>query len=485
MIYPAQTSLIPVQIALARFLEQGGAVFGNYPYWYLGTTPYRYLTGPILPTVLVALHRILPTLSLFEILLLLIVPCFLLGSLGVYLLIKELGGERRIALFSTLLYLFGPIVPLLFHFSDGLFLISFSFLPFILLLYARFLKVYSRQAAVLLGGLISFLLLLNISIIPTLVLGMTTIFLAVTGWEQAEGRLKQTLILVTGCLLLVTLWYTPGFWLARLGVPSLAGRNLIQVLLDLGKLVPTALAIVAAFVSVKFFEKRNLLRDFCFYWIFIYGFLTLIRFISDPDFWLDWSSYNLELQLGLAIGAGLVLTRKNIPSSLTLERAFSLRANVSRLIAPAICGLLFVTWLPLVNSHVINAFQDNVAQTVEYRIGQKLAEIVPPGEQVLLSGTTVFWLNAFFDIPQVRGGVDQASVDPNWRGAVWEIREGTEPERSLEWLRDLDISYLVVHTEESEEHYHDFSYPEKFEGAIGFEKIYEEQGDRIYRVVKY
>lgn len=469
MIYPAQTSLIPVQIALARFLEQGGSVFCNYPYWYLGTTPYRYLTGPILPTVLVALHRILPSFSLFEILLLLIVPCFLLGGLGVYLLIKELGGERRVALLSILLYLFGPIVPLLFHFSDGLFLISFSFLPFILLLYARFLKAYSRQSAILLGGLISFLLLLNISIIPTLVLGMTAIFLAVTGWEQAEERLKQTLILVAGCLLLVTLWYTPGFWLARLGVPSLAGRNLIQVLLDLGKLVPTALAIVAAFVSVKFFEKPNLLRDFCFYWLFIYGFLTLIRFISDPDFWIDWSSYNLELQLGLAIGVGLFLTRK----------------NVSRLVAPAICGLLFVTWLPLVNSHVIKAYQDNITQTVEYRIGQRLSEIVPPGEKVLLSGTTVFWLNAFFDVSQVRGGVDQASADPNWRRAVWEIREGTEPEKSLEWLQDLDISYLVVHTENSQEYYHDFTYPEKFEEVAGFEKIYDEGGDWIYKILSY
>lgn len=50
--YPPQTSLMPVQVALARFLEQGGDIFVNYPYWYLGTTPFRYLTGPIPPSVL-------------------------------------------------------------------------------------------------------------------------------------------------------------------------------------------------------------------------------------------------------------------------------------------------------------------------------------------------------------------------------------------------------------------------------------------------
>ena len=51
MIYPAQTSMIPAQIALVRFLEATGwqSANRNYPYWYLGTTPFRYLTGPILP----------------------------------------------------------------------------------------------------------------------------------------------------------------------------------------------------------------------------------------------------------------------------------------------------------------------------------------------------------------------------------------------------------------------------------------------------
>ena len=71
--YPAQTSFIPVSIALSRFLEQGNNIFSHYPYWYLGTTPYRYLTGPIIPVILVALHRVLPQLNLFEIFFLVLV----------------------------------------------------------------------------------------------------------------------------------------------------------------------------------------------------------------------------------------------------------------------------------------------------------------------------------------------------------------------------------------------------------------------------
>ena len=49
--FPTQTSLIPIGVALARFLGERGltAFSSNYPYWYLGTTPFRFLTGPVVP----------------------------------------------------------------------------------------------------------------------------------------------------------------------------------------------------------------------------------------------------------------------------------------------------------------------------------------------------------------------------------------------------------------------------------------------------
>jgi len=124
----------------------------------------------------------------------------------------------------------------------------------------------------------------------------------------------------------------------------------------------------------------------------------------------------------------------------------------------------------------------NIEETVEYRISRQLSEIAKPGERVFLSGSTAFWLNSFFDIPQVRGGRDEASIHPAWRQAVWEIREGTDPEKSEEWLKELGVSYLVVHTQESEELYHDFTYPDKFEAASSLKKVFSEKGDIIYQV---
>jgi len=70
-----------------------------------------------------------------------------------------------------------------------------------------------------------------------------------------------------------------------------------------------------------------------------------------------------------------------------------------------------------------------------------------------------------------------------WDRNVWEIRDGTSPEKALKALRELEISYLVVHTEDSDEFYHDFSYPEKFEKIENLEKIYEEEGNIIYQVL--
>lgn len=469
--YPAQTSLIPAQVALARFWEEGGNLLGDYPYWYLGTTPYRYLTGPILPQVLVFLHRFLPRLSLFEVFFGLIAFCWLVGSLGVYLLVKELGrggAKKRIALFGAFLYLFGFLAPLLFRFSNGLGLISFSFFPYALLFYWRFLKKFSLGRAIGFGLAVAFLMFLDLAIFPSLFLGLAAVFLARGGWEETEEKLKQSFLVLGASFLISTLWYTPGYWWVSLTGPSLAGQGRLAVIFQLSKLIPTAVALGVAVFSVKLFPKRKLLRDFGFYWLFTFGFLTLIRFLSDFDFWLDWSSYYLELQLGLAIFGGLVLSQ-------------SWKKAKAVVFAGAVLVLGFWGWL--LNKDVLGTLQEDVRQTVEYRVGEKLAGMVGPEETVFLSGTTAFWLNAFFDIPQVRGGVDQGSVHPTWRRAAWEVREGGDSQESLKPLQDLGVSWLVVHTPESEEYYHDFCHPEKFENADGFKKVGDEKGDRIYKVL--
>lgn len=483
--FPPSTSLIPVQIALARFWESYGwlAVGSNYPYWYLGTTPFRYLTGPILPSLLVGLHQVFPSLSLFSIFFLVFSICWLVGGMGVYFLVRELTpgvSRRRLTtpgVAAAVFYLFGPILPFLFRFADGLYLIAFSFLPLTLLAYMKFLHLEQRRWAILFIFMLVLEILLNSLIIPTLVLGMVAILLAVASWGEIERLVKRTFLYFIFSLLISTLWYTPGYWLTLLGTPSLVGKGLVGVIGELAKLLPIVVALTAAVFSAKIRKGRQPLGNFIFYWLTIFGFLTFWRFLSDPDFWLDWTAYGTELQLGMAIVFALIM--QNLKSK-TFNFLLALRSKV--LLRKILLTFEFLLFTFIFNKYVLGTFQKNITSTVEYKMGKELEELVKPGQRVFLSGTTAFWLNAFFDIPQVRGGVDQAATDREWREAVWEIREGSSPEKSLLWLRKMAVDYLVVHTDGSEEFYHDFRDPDKFEGQKELEKIYESNGDRIYQL---
>jgi hypothetical protein len=336
------------------------------------------------------LHRILPSLNLFEIFFWLIGLSFVLGVIGVYLLIRDIrnrgdkGDREWMAILAAMFFALGPIIPFLFRFSGGIYLVAFSFLPWLLLGYLRLLRKWSLKLVVILIGLLTFVILLDSLIIPTLIFGMAAIFLVQVGWKRAEEKLKKSFWLLAVSFLLATCWYTPGYWLTLLGAPSLAGKVVVGVIAQLAKLLPTAFALVMAIVSVKFFKKKDKFRDFCFYWLFIFGFLTLLRFLSDPDFWMDWTSYAVELQFGLAILGGLVVGKK---------RAVSIFAGI----------LVLVIWLLIFNQLVIGTLQEEIEGSVEYRIGRLLSETAKGGEKVFLSGTTAFWLNAFFDVVQVRG----------------------------------------------------------------------------------
>lgn len=470
---------MPIQIALARFIEQGGDIRGLYPYWYLGTTPYYYVSGPFIPAFIVLLHRLMPDFSLFTIMFGIIGVVWLIGGIGVYLLVRELRVDKgelaplRPSGFAWgvgFLYLLGPIMPFLFRFTDGVYLIAFSFLPLTLLKYLKLLKHWTKKEAIITGLMMSFVILLDSLIIPALIIGMISLLLAQGGWDHIESKIKKSILLFTFSILISTVWYTPGYWFTLLGAPSLAGEGLFKVIASLGKLIPISLALAAAIFSIRMFKKREMLRDFSFYWFFIFGFLSFLRFLSDPDFWLDWSAYGLEIQFGMAI----ILAQALLKTKHLILKTLYILAYL----------LLFVF---VFNKYVLGTLQKDITNSVEYKISKQLEARVKEREseraRVLLSGSTVFWLNAFMDVTQVRGGVDQASKDGSWRKEVWEIREGEDGQKAMEALRRLGVKYLVVHTEESLEYYNDFKFPYKFENLAGLEKIYEEGGDIIYRIM--
>ena len=128
-------------------------------------------------------------------------------------------------------------------------------------------------------------------------------------------------------------------------------------------------------------------------------------------------------------------------------------------------------------------------ERAECRVGEALSrfmdddcrEVGNCSLRAYVSGSSAFWLNSWFDVAQVRGGGEQGSLNPWWPHGSYQIREGRDAELADLWLKVLGVSYLVVHGEESLEVYHDFRYPSKFDGMEEWEKVWEREGDMIYR----
>src|SRR3990167_11334604 len=136
--YPVATSFIPVTVALARFAAEN-SWFTIYPYWYLGSTPFNYLTGPIVPALLVALAKILPNFSLFDLSYFILITSHFALSLGWGVLGWNLSRKKTIGI---LIFLISLVLP--WKLVSGLALsevsavLAGSLTPWMLLIFSKF-----------------------------------------------------------------------------------------------------------------------------------------------------------------------------------------------------------------------------------------------------------------------------------------------------------------------------------------------------------
>jgi len=225
-------------------------------------------------------------------------------------------------------------------------------------------------------------------------------------------------------------------------------------------------------VAVYFSGKiKSKLTVFSLVWVLTFLFLTLFRFIGDPDFWQDWTSWLSQLEIGIALLASKVIYDiKNKRYGKKVPKAYYL--VLLSLILPFV-AVYYVHGLLQKPKLISNTITKGVASL------EKLSEIAG-NDRVFLSGSTVFWVNSLYDLDQVRGGIDKAATHPYWDHAAFQLREGIDPELSQDWLEATGTSYALIHGPSSAETYHDFRNIRKW-GKVG-DVVWEGSGDTIVRI---
>lgn len=466
MYYPAQTSLIPVSVALARFVEGHGLTTATYPYWYLGA-PLHFLTGPVTPGLLVLLHKAIPSLSYFDWSYWLLFVSFVGGAVGWGMLVFRLSGSRIKGWLSAGLFFFLPWKWLFaLTMAETSYVIGLNLTPWVLL--AMWIYLVQKQVRWLIVSIFMnwLFLLVNTSVLPSLLVGVSGLVLTAalgmgkgkTRWLVRARKIGFRLAgIILAALCLTVFWYPVSYWKTVILNPSIGGASIPVIvwrLFDQSRIIIPAILAVAV---VNFFPKRLTRGDvFAWTWGLTFAFLAVFRFLANPYFWQDYSSWFFEFEVGGALLIASVGWRWGSGIAVLSLAATLFFYNI--LGRPA----LISTRPP---------------QTIE-SLG--VLERMAGKKRVFLSGSGVFWANAFFDLNQVRGGRDEAATNPIWREGSYEIREGSSPESTKKWLDDLGVAYVLVHTEGSAEYYHDFKNLDKWP-KVG-EKVYAKNGDVIYRI---
>ena len=121
-----------------------------------------------------------------------------------------------------------------------------------------------------------------------------------------------------------------------------------------------------------------------------------------------------------------------------------------------------------------------IQQRCEFQTTKWMAEHLP-GARALPSGSIRYWYDAWYDNEDAYGGSNQGMLNQILPVANWQITQGDRADLAVAWLEALGIDAVIVPDKTSEEIYHDYSHPEKFQGAIP--EIYNDhKGVVIYQV---
>ncbi len=456
--------LLRSTIALLQFFVNSFPGFDWYPYWYLGN-PYFYLSGPVIPVIVNLLqYQNINTSQGYIVLLFLSI--FICG-LGIYSLLVNFDIEKKMSGFAALFFILFPASYMVLQYQDGLKHITLASIPFLLIAYKRFLRSHKLRYGLVTILLILLILLINTSLLLTVCISLLALLFSLQLKDFKENIFKLVIIILLG-ISISTFWYTPGYWWTILINPSIAGIPLLKLITVF---LQGALQLMPLIISLWVIKMKRIkfsgFKLFSILFTFSFLFLSLIRLVSDPDFYIDWTGFAPEIQMGFAFMIGAYSKR--------------VMSHKYTLVLVAIMVALFHYYMVTNNNVTMKQF-NNEEDAYKTRITSILTKYIPKSERVFLSGSSVFWINARDSIMQVRGGNDRASIHRWWAHGAYQVREGRDPSLTHAWLKILGASYILVNDSTSEEYFNDFKHIEKFEQKKYFTPVYSKSGDHLYKV---
>ena len=173
--------------------------------------------------------------------------------------------------------------------GNGLRNLALCLLPWVLFFFKRSVKTAQTVDLLLTAIFCSLMLLIDIGSFLSIIVGLIIlIFIYKNSRILEEGIIFGLLVILTS-LSLATIWYTPQFWLTLLGNPSFGGKPLLNVISFIWQLILSLVPIILGFWIVqKRYKLTVKLTQFAILFLASFGFLTLVRFVSDIDFWIGW-----------------------------------------------------------------------------------------------------------------------------------------------------------------------------------------------------
>ena len=515
-----------LMIARARFLGEGFGLGSWNRIWFLGI-PGQHIGSPLLPWLL-SLQTVLTgpgPVNQFGVWRGMVALGVVGSALSVYWFANLLFGDQfpiqvragkrsqqlqglrdkvgMGALFVSLVFLLMPSVLVLFpqiwsvlsdygwpswtifspfYLGDGQQTIAFGLLFLLLVQSWKLILHWNLKRATLLSLLIGLLLLVDSLSFLTYLLWIGVFLLSAI--IQPRKRKQSIIVLAVRLLvisflglLITSFWFTPGYIYTFLGSPSLGGQPFTVVLITLLRKLIIFLPMVLGVIAAKrWLKESSRVTIIGIVGLLVFGSITLASFFADTDFWQDYSRFGRSLDLSLATFVGGVLFTK---------------VRLNKLFLYLLFGFVVLFSTPFFG-HRISLLQgsNQLRETAEYRVSDQISKLILDrcrssaecSSRVYLSGSSTFWLNSWFDLAQVRGGGEMGSLNDWWPHGSYQIREGSRADLAQAWLEALGVDTLVVHDVNSSEPYHDFRFPSKFEAMPEWEKIWEEDGDTIYRI---